>query len=158
MIPDAEYLTPANSSSSSSETTTDSESGPSSEIITVIYEQAYDRWTDSNTSYSGSPDESTIQTGLTTANFVFDPPDPYRGAKNEKGGRLDYSIMVHSVPVALAGPELDRFVGDLSRSAKYLFITTNHEDYYESFADGWLDFVGSIPGADAGHGDGSAAT
>ncbi|KAM7186565.1 spherulin 4-like cell surface protein [Naviculisporaceae sp. PSN 640] len=127
VIPDPAYLTTA-------EANADSPSGANSDIITVIYEQSYAQWK------SDSNSDNSIQTGLMTANFATSDDK-----KNGGGERSTYSIMVHSVPKDLTGSELDNFVGDLSRSAEYLYITTNDVDYYESFAPDWMDFVDSVP-------------
>lgn len=130
MIPDPEYLPTADSSKP------DSPTAASSDIITVIYEQSYDQWK------SESNSDKSIQTGLMTADFATSDDK-----KDGGGERSAYSIMIHSVPKSLTGYELDNFVGDLSRSAEYLYITTNNEDYYESFAPDWMDFVDSVPTA-----------
>ncbi|KAM7217683.1 spherulin 4-like cell surface protein [Rhypophila decipiens] len=131
VIPDPAYLTPVEAESATTGTSSD-------DIITVIYEQSYEQWNSNNEKNS----DGSIQTGLTTANFASSDDD---GGK--EGDRSAYSIMVHSVPPTLVGAELETFVGDLSRSAQYVYITTNTEHFYESFASDWMDFVDSVPKA-----------
>ena len=53
--------------------------------------------------------------------------------------------MVNSVP-PMGSDDLASFVASLSDVAEHLFITSSREDFYESFADGWVEFVKSVPG------------
>ena len=90
--------------------------------ITVIFEQSYPSWT--GTSHS------------TTAAFVTNSSNPYPTAD-----RSAYALMVHSVPPSLAGADLQAFVDGLQEIGQHLFVTSNSEDYYESFAGDWEGFV-----------------
>ena len=58
--------------------------------------------------------------------------------------RSAYSLMVLEVP-SMTGGALRDFVLSLSELAEHLYITTNLQDYYESFTPGWLDFVREVP-------------
>ncbi|KID81643.1 spherulin 4-like cell surface protein [Metarhizium guizhouense ARSEF 977] len=83
--------------------------------ITVVFEETYDKWQDRSRSLAALP--------------------PTRGA---------YSIMVNTVPTMSNGT-LSQFVNSLSDLAKYVFITSLSVDFYNSFANDWLDFVGQVP-------------
>jgi hypothetical protein len=61
-----------------------------------------------------------------------------------KEDRLSQCYMVHSIP-GLDKGKLRSFVDDLSKRAEYLFLTSNDEHYYESFAADWADFIDVIP-------------
>ncbi|KAF2029229.1 hypothetical protein EK21DRAFT_101299 [Setomelanomma holmii] len=61
-----------------------------------------------------------------------------------KDDRSNNCYMVHSVPAMDKG-KLHTFVDGLSKRAEWLFVTTNDENYYESFADDWADFTAAIP-------------
>jgi hypothetical protein len=54
--------------------------------------------------------------------------------------RSHHCYMVNSVPV-MDKDKLRGFADDLSKRAKYLFLTTNSEHYYESFGDDWASFA-----------------
>jgi Spherulation-specific family 4 len=58
--------------------------------------------------------------------------------------RSTRSLMINSLPVMEKGALKD-FIGSLSEIAEHLFITTSDVDFYESFASGWLDFIGQVP-------------
>ncbi|KID95492.1 spherulin 4-like cell surface protein, partial [Metarhizium majus ARSEF 297] len=83
--------------------------------ITVVFEETYDKWQDRSRSLAALP--------------------PTRGA---------YSVMVNTVPTMSNGT-LSQFVNSLSDLAKYVFITSLSVDFYNSFANDWLDFVGQVP-------------
>ena len=59
--------------------------------------------------------------------------------------RDTYSVMIHSVPSTLSSGELKDFLTSISSVARHLYVTTNHVDYYESFADDWATFVSEVP-------------
>ncbi|KAH7068061.1 Spherulation-specific family 4-domain-containing protein [Paraphoma chrysanthemicola] len=61
-----------------------------------------------------------------------------------KDNRSGKCYMVHSLPT-MDKAKLDDFVDGLSKSAEYLFVTTNAENYYESFGQDWADFTAAIP-------------
>ncbi|KAG8416988.1 hypothetical protein J3459_013041 [Metarhizium acridum] len=52
--------------------------------------------------------------------------------------------MVNTVP-AMNNGTMGQFVNSLSDLAKYVFITSLSVDFYNSFANDWLDFVGQVP-------------
>lgn len=52
--------------------------------------------------------------------------------------------MVHSLPT-MSKDELRGYVDGLSKRAKHLFVTTNDQDYYQSFGSDWADFVDVVP-------------
>ncbi|KAH8883159.1 spherulin 4-like cell surface protein [Thozetella sp. PMI_491] len=54
------------------------------------------------------------------------------------------SLMINAVPAMEKGALKD-FVDSLTKISEHLFITTTSVDFYESFASGWLDFVGQVP-------------
>ncbi|KID74995.1 uncharacterized protein G6M90_00g055870 [Metarhizium brunneum] len=83
--------------------------------ITVVFEETYDKWQVRSTSLAALPRT--------------------RGA---------YSVMVNTVPTMSNGT-LSQFVNELSDLAKYVFITSLSVDFYNSFANDWLDFVGQVP-------------
>lgn len=49
--------------------------------------------------------------------------------------------MVHSVPDTLKGDDLQNFVDGLEEIGQHLFVTSNKDNYYESFAGDWGGFV-----------------
>lgn len=61
-----------------------------------------------------------------------------------KDDRKSQCYMVHSIPSMDKG-KLRTFVDDLSKRAEYLFVTSNKENYYESFAEDWAEFIDAIP-------------
>ncbi|KAG8407891.1 hypothetical protein J3458_020201 [Metarhizium acridum] len=83
--------------------------------ITVVFEETFAKWQDRSTSLAALPKT--------------------RGA---------YSIMVNTVP-AMNNGTMGQFVNSLSDLAKYVFITSLSVDFYNSFANDWLDFVGQVP-------------
>ncbi|EFY94704.1 spherulation-specific family 4 protein [Metarhizium robertsii] len=83
--------------------------------VTVVFEETYDKWQDRSRSLAALPKT--------------------RGA---------YSVMVNTVPTMSNGT-LSQFVNSLSDLAKYVFITSLSVDFYNSFANDWLDFVGQVP-------------
>ncbi|KAK8927795.1 Spherulin-4 [Metarhizium anisopliae] len=83
--------------------------------VTVVFEETYDKWQDRSRSLAALPKT--------------------RGA---------YSVMVNTVPTMSNGT-LSEFVNSLSDLAKYVFITSLSVDFYNSFANDWLDFVGQVP-------------
>lgn len=91
----------------------------SSPDITVIFEQSYSAWT---------------STSKRTATFVTNATYPTTD-------RSSYAIMVHSLPGSLGGNDLQEFVDGLQQIGQHLFVTSNSEDYYESFAGDWGKFV-----------------
>lgn len=58
--------------------------------------------------------------------------------------RSGYAAMVNSVPTMSQG-DLRSFVKGVSQLAKYLFVTDNTQDYYESFGSDWSDFTSVVP-------------
>jgi len=45
----------------------------------------------------------------------------------------------------MSNATLQDFVNSLSEIAEHLFITTTKENFYESFAGDWLDFIDRVP-------------
>ncbi|KAF2017683.1 spherulin 4-like cell surface protein [Aaosphaeria arxii CBS 175.79] len=58
--------------------------------------------------------------------------------------RSQYSYMVHSVPLEDKST-MRKFVDELSKKAQYLFVTSNAEQYYESFGSDWAQFTEVVP-------------
>lgn len=58
--------------------------------------------------------------------------------------RSHHCYMVHSLP-KMSTDELKGYVDGLSQRAKYLFVTSNDQDYYQSFGTDWADFVDVVP-------------
>ncbi|KAH8647894.1 spherulin 4-like cell surface protein [Xylariales sp. PMI_506] len=83
--------------------------------ITVIFEQTYTEWQNKSVSVEALP--------------------ATRGA---------YSIMVNSVPT-MDNSTMSTYVDELSDLGEYLFITSNTENIYETFATDWLQFIGQAP-------------
>lgn len=60
-----------------------------------------------------------------------------------KANRTQRCYMVHSLNAMDKG-KLRDFVYELSKRAKYLFVTNNDEQYYEQFGSDWSDFTDTI--------------
>lgn len=58
--------------------------------------------------------------------------------------REQHCYMVHSLP-SMADNAFKSYIDELSKGAEYLYVTTNDEHYYESFASDWADFTGAVP-------------
>lgn len=41
--------------------------------------------------------------------------------------------------------DLTKFVDKLGQQAEYLFVTSNDEEYYESFGSDWATFTDVVP-------------
>lgn len=83
--------------------------------ITVVFEDTYDAWQQKEAQVEALPKT-----------------------------RSAYSLMINSAPEMNNGT-LGPFLSSLSDVAEYLFLTTQEQNYYESFADDWLEFVGQMP-------------
>lgn len=58
--------------------------------------------------------------------------------------RSEYSFMINDVPI-MDLVSLQKFVGQLSDLAEYLFLTDLSVNYYESFGSIWTNFTNSVP-------------
>lgn len=93
--------------------------------ITVIFEQSYSEWT--------STSSHTTAAFVTNTNTNTTYPTP--------NDRSSYALMVHSLPGSLSGEDLENFVAGLEEIGQHLFLTSNSDNYYESFAEDWGGFV-----------------
>ncbi|KAF1999704.1 hypothetical protein P154DRAFT_554565 [Amniculicola lignicola CBS 123094] len=55
-------------------------------------------------------------------------------------GRAHYSYVLHTAPV-MGKDELRDLVSDMSAQAKFVFVTSNANNYYESFGTDWDSFT-----------------
>jgi hypothetical protein len=61
-----------------------------------------------------------------------------------KDARSHHCYMVHSLP-SMDKNKLQSFVDDLSKQAEYVFVTSNADNYYESFGSDFADFTDVVP-------------
>jgi hypothetical protein len=61
-----------------------------------------------------------------------------------KDVRSHHCYMVHSLP-SMDKNKLQSFVDDISKQAEYVFVTSNAENYYESFGSDFADFTDVVP-------------
>jgi len=85
----------------------------------------------------------------TDITVVFEESYPAYQAKHASleslpANRSAYSFMINSVPI-MDVDNLRQFVDKLSQLAEFLFITSNTEDFYESFGRQWDNFTSVIP-------------
>ncbi|KAF2126989.1 hypothetical protein P153DRAFT_433463 [Dothidotthia symphoricarpi CBS 119687] len=85
----------------------------------------------------------------TDVNVVFEQSySEYKTKVSElstiQDSRAQHCYMVHSLP-SMTSSAFRKYVYELSRGAKYLFVTTNDDHYYESFASDWSEFATAIP-------------
>jgi len=84
--------------------------------VTVVFEQAYRQY-------------KTMKTNL----------------ESLPQNRTKYSYIVHSLPQNMDKKDLRNYVNDLSKHAKYLFVTSLSQGYYQSFGDSWKTFIDVFP-------------
>ncbi|KAK5170097.1 uncharacterized protein LTR77_004681 [Saxophila tyrrhenica] len=91
----------------------------------------------------GTIPDATLDVDSTDVTVVFENSFQEFERKKEalralSGDRPDYSVMVHSVPT---GESIGKLLRDMSREAKYMFLTTADEGYYDHFSSSWATFV-----------------
>jgi hypothetical protein len=61
--------------------------------------------------------------------------------------RLQYSYVIHSMPVSMSETDLRNFAYTLSAQTGLFFLTDLSQDYYESFGPDWRGFIEAMPGS-----------
>ena len=84
--------------------------------VTVVFEQSYQKY-------------SNLKTSL----------------NDLSNNRTEYSYIVHSLPQDMGKGKLKSYVNDLSKRAKYLFVTDSNQGYYEKFGENWATFLDVFP-------------
>jgi hypothetical protein len=62
-------------------------------------------------------------------------------------GRLQYSYVIHSMPMSMSEADLRNFAYTLSAHTGLFFLTDLSQDYYESFGPDWRGFIEAMPGS-----------
>jgi hypothetical protein len=94
--------------------------------------------------------DSRLNDPSTDVTVVFEEAYQVYGAKEVElqslpQNRSQYSYMVHSLPQDMGKGSLRNYVADLSKHAKYLFLTDLNHNYYESFGLNWEEYTDTIP-------------
>ncbi|KAK3681893.1 hypothetical protein LTR37_020786 [Vermiconidia calcicola] len=91
----------------------------------------------------GTPPDPRLDDSRTDIIVAFESPfdsfqDRQSDLKSLSGDRSSYSFMVLDVP---EGENMRKLVQKMSRQARYLFVTTANQGYYEHFSDSWAEFT-----------------
>lgn len=79
--------------------------------IIVVFEDNYDAWQNRSADVQAAPDDRAMK-----------------------------SIMINSVP-SMSEDDMKNFVNSVASLGEHLFITSNDQNFYESWASDWTGFV-----------------